>query len=227
MGVALRRPFSVASDMETIPLLLARHAQTTANVGKWISGWRNDVDLTHEGVNQAHELGRRLKQRYFDHEIDPTAEPGEESLIRPVAIISSDLYRAHRTTKLLNKALNLPVETDPGLRERNYGEWTGRPYEDLGNDPAVWKDASAKDPNHKLWHYEEWAPPEGETLVEMRNRAVEAVNSALARWDNQPLLIVAHRGTIRALLQHLNGLTYPDTPSPPNPPEWMEIEWTG
>lgn len=208
-----------AMTNQTTHLILARHAQTTANVEKWISGWRMDVELTHEGVNQAHELGRRLHSSFFseDAEIDTARQP--------VAILSSDLTRAKQTTELANCALGLPVEFHHGLRERNYGDWTGRHYEDLGNDPAAWKLAT-DDPNRPLWRLEDWAPPNGETLVEFRGRAVAAIEHGIQLWGGQPFIVVAHRGTIRALLQHLMHVSYEDTPSPLNPPEFMEVEWS-
>lgn len=195
------------------PVLLARHAQTTANVERWISGWRTDVDLTTVGIERARELGRRLA-----HAV------GTGAAVAPVAILTSDLTRASHTANLINEALALPVHEHPGLRERNYGEWTGRPYADLGNDPKAWQDIQG-DPNRPLWTHEQWAPPGGESLIELRRRAVAALHDGIVRWDAHPFLVVCHRGTLRALLMHLHQLAYTDTPSPPDPPDWLAVEW--
>jgi broad specificity phosphatase PhoE len=203
-----------------IQIILARHAQTTANVELWISGWRNDVDLTHEGVDHAYEMGRRLKSKFFVDE-----NPASESNSKPVAILCSDLTRAKHTAELVNHSLNLPVEYHAGLRERNYGEWTGRKYADLGNDPKDWQQAK-HDPNQPLWHNEDWSPPGGETLATFRQRAVSAIEHGIQLWDGQKFIVIAHRGTIRALLQRHMSVEYQETPSPPNPPEFLEIEWS-
>ena len=206
------------STIHVVHILLVRHAQTAANVEKWISGWRNDVDLTHQGVDQAYELGRKLKQKFFpDTDQSDNPEP-------PVGILCSDLLRARRTATIVNTILNLPIEHHPGLRERNYGEWTGRQYQDLGRDPKDWENA-IDDPNRPLWTDEEWAPPGGETLITFRERAIDAIRFGMQRWKGKKFLVIAHRGTIRALLQHHLGVAYHETPSPPNPPEFMEIEW--
>jgi broad specificity phosphatase PhoE len=204
---------------ETTSLILTRHAQTQANVEKWISGWRNDVELTFEGVDQAHELGRRIKSQFFVNDAETANRENA-----PVAILCSDLTRAKQTANYVNRALNLPVEFHHGLRERNYGQWTGRKYEELGNDPKDWQNAK-DDPNRPLWRTEDWAPPGGETLAIFRERAVAAIEHGIQLWDGKKFIVVAHRGTIRALLQHQMGVNYEDTPSPPNPPEFLEIDW--
>ncbi len=200
-------------------ILLARHAETTANAEKWISGWRNDVELTSEGVDQAYELGRQIKIKFFSDDAKAI-----NNADKPIAILCSDLTRAKQTANYANQALNLPVEYHHGLRERNYGEWTGRMYAELGNDPNDWQNVK-DDPNRPLWTYEDWAPPGGETLTVFRERAIAAIEHGIQLWDGKKFVVIAHRGTIRALLQRQMGVEYQETPSPPNPPEFLEIEW--
>ena len=70
-----------------------------------------------------------------------------------------------------------PVE---GLQEIAYGEWEA--------DPA----------SH--------APPGGETAIELARRAVAAVDEVRHRVSDGSALVVAHKGTIRALLCACLGL---------------------
>jgi probable phosphoglycerate mutase len=84
-------------------IVLLRHGQT-----EWSANGRHtsytDLDLTVEGVRQAHELGKALAARRF------------------VAVLTSPRRRARRTAELAGLAV---TGVDDDLAEWHYGEYEG------------------------------------------------------------------------------------------------------
>lgn len=97
-------------------LYLVRHGETKDNVAKIIQGQRPG-ELTPTGIKQIEELAVSLAGIHFD------------------AIISSDLRRAYDSALILGSRLNLPVQTTIMLRERDWGDFTGRYILDLKGLP--------------------------------------------------------------------------------------------
>lgn len=97
-------------------LYLVRHGETKDNVARIIQGQRQG-ELTPAGIAQMEDLAVSLSEVHFD------------------AIISSDLQRAFDSAQILSHQLNLPVQTTPLLRERDWGDFTGRFIPDLKDLP--------------------------------------------------------------------------------------------
>jgi len=92
-------------------LFLVRHGETEANAVRVVQ--RPEVPLSPRGRAQAERLARRL------------AETGV------ARILTSDLRRAAETAERVAEAAGAPLELEPLLRERDYGEIRGRPYAEL------------------------------------------------------------------------------------------------
>src|SRR5436305_15084177 len=112
-----------------VRILLARHGETVSNVeGRWQG--QTDSPLTERGLAQARELARAL---------------ANESL---AAIYSSDLGRAYQTAAVVAEPHNLPVTTEPRLRELDVGRWTGRLGAEIRETDfelmALWRDRPAE-----------------------------------------------------------------------------------
>ena len=75
-----------------------------------------DASLSPRGLEQA----ERLAQRLVGHEI--------------TRIVASDLARASGTAQRLQRATGAPLELEPLLQERNFGDVRGTPYRELGVD---------------------------------------------------------------------------------------------
>ena len=101
-------------------------------------------------------------------------------------ILSSDLPRALHTAQAVARATGLPIETTPLLHERNFGDYRGRPYADFDFDVL----------------HMPGAPPGGESVAQLRERALQAFALALQRRRALagPLLVVSHGGLLRVLL---------------------------
>lgn len=168
-------------------LVLLRHGQTAHNATRRMQG-HLDTELSERGVAQADAAAEVLAAR------------------SPRLIRSSDLRRAHDTALALGAATGLEVSTDGRLRETHLGEWQGLTHHDV--DAAmpgarrIWRDDAT------------WAPPGGESRVEVAARAVPVVTELLDQLDDwgqgenaeAPVVLVAHGGVIAALTAGLLGL---------------------
>jgi len=107
--------------------------------------------------------------------------------LAPAAILSSDLPRARQTAEAAAAATGLPIVTEPLLRERNFGDWRGRPLTSFDFDPVAAPQA----------------PPGGESMAEFMARLARAwLHVAALRAELAgPLLVVSHGLLIRAALQ--------------------------
>lgn len=135
-----------------------------------------DTELSELGVRQAHAVGRALAPR------------------GPWTIISSDLHRAHETARALATEVGLEVRTDPRLRETDLGAWQGMSHSEVDEN---WPDA------RRRWRCSpRWAPPRGESRLDVARRTREVVDELLEsspEWDEHPAVLVAHGGAISAL----------------------------
>ena len=161
-----------AQGEPTVTLLL-RHGQTPMSVQKRYAG-ASDVPLTETGVDQAAAAAKRLASAGID------------------AIVSSPLQRAVRTAEEVAAVTGVPVVTDEGFRETDFGAWDGLTFAEVRErwpaemaswlaDPAV-------------------APPGGESFVEVSTRVTDALQRVLASRASRTVLIVSHVTPIKTLV---------------------------
>ena len=94
-----------------IKLVLVRHGQSMWNLENKFTGWA-DVDLSENGVKEATEAGKVLKEKGFSFDVAYT----------------SVLKRANRTLELILNELgegDIPVNKSWRLNERHYGALQG------------------------------------------------------------------------------------------------------
>lgn len=160
-------------------LILARHGETTWNVEKIYRG-RTDVNLDEVGIKQAELLGKYLSNWRLE------------------VIYSSPLKRALDTAKLVARYQKVGVHTAQGLIDFDYGEWQSLPEQEVKRRyPALlneWHDNP-----HKV------RMPGGESLEDVRRRAIEVVNDVLSKYQGS-VLLVSHRVVIKVLICSLLGL---------------------
>lgn len=163
-------------------LILLRHGQTEYNASNRMQG-QLDTDLSDLGRAQAKSAAQALADT------------------RPFAIVSSDLRRAHDTALALGDHIGVPVETDDRLRETHLGEWQGLTHTDVDD---ISPGARAR------WRSDaEWAPPAGESRIDVAARSLPVVQELLERhedWGTDPVVLVAHGGLIAALTARLLDL---------------------
>jgi broad specificity phosphatase PhoE len=91
---------------------------------------------------------------------------------------------------------NLDIQSEPRLRESNFGVFEGLRYKDVIAQHKAMAESWFADPEH---------PPEGgEKLSEVAARVSEAVGALFEAYSvNKRLLLVGHDGSLRLLLCHL------------------------
>jgi 2,3-bisphosphoglycerate-dependent phosphoglycerate mutase len=149
-------------------ILLARHGETDWNREGRFQGWA-DPPLNDAGRAQARELAGRLHDTPFD------------------AVYSSDLRRAHETADIVAAPHDVPVVTDPGLREIDVGSWSGLTRAEI----------EERFPGAQ--HHD------GESREDHLARVLAAVERIARAHVGERILIVSHGGSLRALRRHAIG----------------------
>lgn len=163
-------------------LILLRHGQTTYNATSRMQG-QLDTELSEEGRQQARNIAPVLTE------------------MGVAKIVASDLSRAAVTAQIVAEHLELPVMYDARLRETHLGQWQGKTHAEVdgadGSVRAHWRNTPT------------WAPPEGESRIDVAQRARPVVDELMEHfegWDDAAVLLVAHGGTIAALTSSLLDL---------------------
>lgn len=110
------------------------------------------------------------------------------------AIVASPLRRAQATAEIA--ANGQAIEMEPDWREIDFGDWDGQPRRELVKDARLAAFYASPDAN---------PPPNGETMQAVRARVSSALDRLAAR-EEDPVLVVAHGGTIRMALAVLLGI---------------------
>lgn len=169
-------------------LILLRHGQTEYNATSRMQG-QLDTELSELGQRQAEAAAQVLREQNITH------------------IYSSDLTRAARTAGVVAGLTGVEVSTDRRLRETHLGEWQAKTHHEID---TLYPGARAQ------WRHDpQWAPPGGESRVEVARRARQLVNElmvSLGDWEQGTVLLVAHGGTINALTSNLLDLSYAQYP---------------
>jgi broad specificity phosphatase PhoE len=161
-------------------LLIARHGATLNNLeARWTG--QMDVPLAPLGERQAQLLAGALADTHLD------------------AIISSDLQRALDTAEPVARLHGLEVQRDPDLRELSVGAWSGRTGASIRADESDLMARWEADSVHV-------APPGGETVIELQERAIRAYERWYAAYPDGDLLWVTHGAFLGAVLCYLLGV---------------------
>lgn len=161
--------------MQTLYLL--RHAETTTGSGKFVG--HTDVDLSAFG----HQCAAALPQHWTG--------------VAPTVVCTSALRRAGASVAALCRQLNLCRSIDAGFNEMNFGQWEGLSWTQIERQSAEMA---------RLWsdNWVDTAAPGGECLRDVHLRATASLNRLLKLHTDAPaILVVAHAGSIRALLCEL------------------------
>jgi probable phosphoglycerate mutase len=149
-------------------ILLARHGETDWNSEGRFQGWA-DPPLNDAGRAQARRLAEQLRDTPFD------------------AVYSSDLRRAHETAQIVAAPHDVPVVTDPGLREIDVGSWSGLTRAEI----------EERFPGAE--HHD------GESRADHLARVLATVERIARAHLGERILIVSHGGSLRALRRHAIG----------------------
>lgn len=166
-------------------LALVRHGESEYNIkGLW-TGWENPP-LTLRGHEEARIAGEDLKEINWD-----------------VAYVS-DLIRAQETLdeiKATIHRLDLPVIISSAIKERNYGDYTGR------NKWEIQKEIGDKKFQliRRSWSI---APKNGESLKQVYEREVPYLESVILPKikSGENIMLISSGNALRALVKYLENI---------------------
>ncbi len=171
--------------MSTTRLLLIRHAEVEPRY-QHVFGGRIDMDISPRGRVQAAALAEYLRDQPMD------------------ALYASPMKRVQQTLEPVRDNGAPPVVVLPGLREVDFGDWTGLGWaavrEKFGVSAFEW-----------LEELERGAVPNGESGATFRARVEPCLREMLRRHRGQNVTVMCHGGVIRMLLSILLELPLPKT----------------
>ncbi|MCR4394441.1 MAG: histidine phosphatase family protein [Dehalococcoidales bacterium] len=160
-------------------IILIRHGDTDWNVEEIFRG-RVDVELNENGIKQAQLLAKYLED-----------VPVKE-------IYTSPLKRALKTAEIIAGPHNANIIPSNELIDFDYGEWQGLSHDKVKNQYKTL--------------YEEWLKspqlvrmPKGESLDDVRKRAVSLINQVIVRHQGI-IALVSHRVILKVIICALLGL---------------------
>lgn len=157
-----------------LELYLIRHGQTAWNQERRVMG-KQPIGLNETGKLQVQQLANSLR----DLEIDE--------------LYVSPLQRTLETADILLQTRNITARINDSLREIEYGVWVGKTFDELRNvDHYVDPYANPDQPVCEL----------GESLFQVRDRAVEFIENLRHQKDKGRLMLVSHADWIKTVVLH-------------------------
>ncbi len=160
-------------------IYIVRHGETDWNIQELMQG-HTDVPLNTNGIKQAEEIARDLKDIYLD------------------VIYSSPLSRALETATIINTYHKIKIICDDAIRERQFGSLEGKTYKEVIEfHPALIFS--------ETWNYPDYRPPGGESVNDIKKRIVYFSNKILKKHSGKSVLIVSHGVALRILIGSFLG----------------------
>jgi probable phosphomutase (TIGR03848 family) len=159
--------------------LLIRHAQNDWVSKNRLAGWTPGIHLNDAGLKEAELLAERL------------------SGLPLKAIYSSPLARCLETAAPTADSHSLTIQQVEALGEVRYGKWQGKKIKKLSKKPD--------------WHIIQHFPsrfrfPEGESLLEVQQRAVSAIEELVRNHQDELFAVVSHADVIKLAVAHYLGM---------------------
>ena len=155
-------------------LILLRHAEVEDKYHR-IFGGRIDMNLSPRGHEQAAALAKHLRRTRFD------------------AVYASPMRRVQQTLAPLLANGTPPPKILEGLREIDFGDWTGRSWEEVCQRHQVaaiqW-----------LELLERGDVPNAETGAAFRARVEPCLRQIVETHPGETVAVACHGGVVRALL---------------------------
>lgn len=138
-----------------------------------------DISLSPEGREQAAAVAERLRVVPF------------------AALYVSPVRRCLETAEAVAAGRNLEPTQVAGLADTEYGTYSGRTFRQLARSP-LWKQLKRRPSSIRF--------PDGESLGEVQQRTVSAIEEIAARHPKGPVAVVTHADPILLMLAHYGGV---------------------
>ena len=158
-------------------ILITRHGQTNHNILE-----NGDKQINKTGFTQIQKLINHIKDENISH------------------IISSPSERCKITTHLINSELNITVEYNPLIKEKDNGDFEGKHYSEID-----WSKFGKS--------FELIKPPNGENLIMVRKRTRLFWKNINERFkdNNDTVLIVSHGVFLKVFIGDLLNMSLYDS----------------
>ena len=199
-----------------IKLVLVRHGQSIWNLENKFTGW-TDVGLSSNGVNEAIEAGKVLKEKGFTFDLAYTSvlKRAEDTLTYILKEMNEEDIEIRRSWKLNERHYGALQGLNKDETRKKYGDeqvllWrrsaTVRPPELELTDPRY----PGNDPKYSNLIKEEL--PRTENLVDTIKRVVEYFKEEIEPElkNNKKIIIVAHGNSLRGLIKYLDNISDED-----------------
>lgn len=196
-----------------IKLVLVRHGQSMWNLENRFTGW-TDVELSEQGIREAKEAGKVLKEKGFEFDVAYT----------------SVLKRANDTLNYILEELgekDIPIKKSWRLNERHYGALQGlnkdETREKYGAEQVLlWRRSTDVKPpelsvdderypgnDEKYKDLTEEELPKTENLLDTIDRVMVYWNSDIKQdlINGKRVIIAAHGNSLRGLIKYLDNMT--------------------
>ena len=196
-----------------IKLVLVRHGQSQWNLENRFTGW-TDVELSEQGIKEAKEAGKVLKEKGFEFDVAYT----------------SVLKRANDTLNFILEELgekNIPIKKSWRLNERHYGALQGLNKDETrqkygAEQVLLWRRSTdvkppelseaderypGNDPKYSDLSKEDL--PKTENLIDTINRVMVYWDSDIKKdlQEGKRVIIAAHGNSLRGLIKYLDNMT--------------------
>ncbi len=157
-------------------LLLIRHGATDV-MTTHLAGRTSGIPLNEAGRAQAQALAKRL--------------------VKPDALITSPIQRARETAQIVGDRHGIAPQVRDSFVEFEFGEWTGRTFEELRSD-ARWQEFNRL--------RDSVVAPGGESMLDVQRRALAGLEEFRGEaYSGKTIAIVSHGDVIRSLLLQAAG----------------------
>jgi broad specificity phosphatase PhoE len=159
---------------------LVRHGETAWNKEEIFRG-RTDISLNEIGFREAELVGEYLKGKDIH------------------VIYSSPLLRAMETARRIAQVFNLKVQPLEGITDMSFGKWEGLPL----------KEVQIRDGElYRQWREEPHLVtlPGGESLDEVRVRAMAALENVIQYHKGINIVLVSHRVINKVIICGILGI---------------------
>jgi broad specificity phosphatase PhoE len=157
---------------------LIRHASCDG-LGQMLWGRTPGICLNETGKMQAQCLSGRFKNMNLD------------------AIYSSPLERALQTATVFAEGMKLDVQTSDAVNEINFGEWTGKTFDELSRDKR-WRHFNSRRSVRMI--------PGGESFLEVQNRIFKELETLALQHPQAHVAIISHADVIRAAIAYFSAI---------------------
>jgi probable phosphomutase (TIGR03848 family) len=170
----------IGTNLRVVPrIVLLRHAHSIANEQGILAGRIPGISLSEKGRAQSQALAERLKGASITTISCSPLERCQETIL--------PWLQSDNTLEFLNFSI------EDRLNEVDYGSWSGLPLKKLSKDP-LWKTIQERPSKVGF--------PEGERILGMQKRAVEAVKE-ISGSKKGTHLFISHGDVIKAIAAEL------------------------